>query len=58
LFFSATHGVGFKLGDPRQINHQGALVCQDWPGPGKNIPITDKFYFSADDISNEADDLE
>lgn len=54
LFFGAGHGVRFRLGDPRQINHQGALVCQDWPGPDAHIPIKDKFYFSADDISSDA----
>jgi len=55
LLFSASHGMSFKADDPRQLRHQGALLCQDWPGPRVRIPIDDKLYFSADDISVDAD---
>lgn len=34
LVFTASHGVGYASGDHRQLSRQGALVCQDWPGPG------------------------
>jgi Peptidase family C25 len=47
LIVSGTHGMEFELGDPRQSEAQGALVCQDWPGYG-SIKADD--WFAACDV--------
>jgi hypothetical protein len=55
LLFTASHGMNFKTSDPRLLPHTGSLLCGDWPGPKARVPVTDKMYFSADDIASDAD---
>jgi hypothetical protein len=57
IFFGASHGMGFTGSDPHvQECRQGALLCQDWPGPRdwgtKAIPPD--HYFSEEDLSEKA----
>lgn len=54
LLFAACHGLGFPWGDERQLQRQGALVCQDWPGPRDETGIKRSHYFAAEDLPREA----
>ncbi|HWO25083.1 MAG TPA: hypothetical protein VNO30_40370 [Kofleriaceae bacterium] len=54
LLVTASHGIGFPAGDPRQRADQGALLCQDWGGPHAGS-LTPDHYFAGDDIAADAD---
>jgi hypothetical protein len=51
LVFSGTHGMGFRVDDPRLNEMQGALVCQDWPGFDA---IDERHWFAAADVPADA----
>lgn len=54
LLFTASHGMGFKSGNPDQPGRQGALLCGDWPGPSHIGPIPPEFYFAGSDLDDGA----
>jgi len=55
VVFTAGHGVGFPLGSDLQQRDNGALVCQDWPGPQAwKGALPADFYLSGDDIDSAA----
>jgi hypothetical protein len=54
FLFTASHGMCYNNGDPRQLAEQGALLCQDWPGPSYQQPIPGDFFFSGEDLAGDA----
>ncbi|MCU0519275.1 MAG: hypothetical protein MUF84_01080 [Anaerolineae bacterium] len=53
LLFAACHGLEFPAGHPAQLRQQGALLCQDWPGQGRDVAR--EHYFAGEDIADSAD---
>jgi hypothetical protein len=53
LLFTASHGMGFPSGDAGQRDRQGALLCQDWAGPG--TALAREHYFAGEDLPARAD---
>lgn len=51
LVFTASHGMGFPSRHPAQLQSQGALLCQDWPGAGSISPA---HYLAAADVPADA----
>ena len=50
FLFTASHGMGFPKDDPLQLPHQGALLSQDWGGPGQ--AFSRDHYFSGEDLDS------
>jgi hypothetical protein len=55
LLFTASHGLRVRPGSPSGLSpadHQGALICADWPGPG--TPFEEEaFFFSGSDLGQD-----
>lgn len=52
LLLTASHGMEFPKGDPKQLLYQGALLCQEWPGP--RGALDRQHYFAAEDLAPDA----
>jgi hypothetical protein len=51
LLLTASHGMGFARGSPRQLADQGALPLPGLAGPAPAPgPVGQELYFSADDV--------
>ena len=48
VLFTASHGMVFDPGDPRQAALQGAILCSDWAGP--EAPVNREDYLAAEDL--------
>lgn len=56
ILFTASHGVEFPLGDPRQERQQGALLCHEWPGREQwKGALLEDFYVAGDHLAATAD---
>ncbi len=52
LLVTASHGMEFPNGHNNQLAYQGALLCQDWPGPSGGVKRD--YYFAGEDIAQSA----
>jgi hypothetical protein len=54
FLFAAGHGMEFNKGDAHQVARQGALLCQDWPGPGAGHgAVSADSYLSGQDLTDD-----
>ncbi|WP_436497631.1 hypothetical protein [Actinokineospora sp. HUAS TT18] len=49
VLFTASHGIGTAKPNAREV--QGALLCQDWPGPMAAAPLSADTYFAGADVA-------
>jgi hypothetical protein len=52
LLVTASTVWNFQTGNNNQLAYQGALLCQDWPGPSGGVKRD--YYFAGEDIAQSA----
>jgi hypothetical protein len=52
FLMTASHGMEFPKGHDNQFKYQGALLCQDWPGPKGHLKR--EHYFASEDLAEDA----
>lgn len=55
FLFTASHGMEYRADDERQRERQGAILCQDWPGPNVKGALDSSVFFTGVDLELEAD---
>lgn len=55
LLFVSAHSYVLRPDHENQREYQGALICQDWPGPRSGVPVVEQHLLAANDISASAD---
>jgi len=55
VLLTATHGLWYPKDHEKQRDLQGALACQEWPGPTRKEALKPEWYFSAGDLEEDAE---
>ncbi len=54
FLFTASHGIGGGMAFEKMKRVQGALLCQDWPGPRNYKGSLRDFYLAGEDVQDDA----
>ncbi len=55
LLFTASHGMEYRVSDERQRERQGAILCQDWPGPNVKGALDSSVFYASTDLERQTE---